>query len=133
MPATVEELELRIAGLEKKLADDFSFLVKSFEDDQDALIRRIDLGRRESSESSNQIHDHVNNVDFELRSAVGIALDKTIKDLISRSDSAVVIDALKEALKSTILKTRPASREELKSGDGVLVVRQASVAELRGH
>jgi hypothetical protein len=35
-----------------------------------------------------------------------------------------------KALKNTILKTRPASREEVKTGENVFVIRMASAHEI---
>jgi hypothetical protein len=59
-------------------------------------------------------------------------LDSTVRDLIRKSDSTVVSNALREALKSLVLVTRPASRDEAQSKD-TLVVRPASRAELKAN
>jgi predicted dinucleotide-utilizing enzyme len=67
----------------------------------------------------------------ELERLIRTCLQATVNELIAKSNSTIVTNALREALKSTILKVRPASREDLKSGDDVLIVRQASPAELR--
>jgi hypothetical protein len=40
-------------------------------------------------------------------------------------------ETIAKALASKVLVTRPATREELKSGEGVLAVRQASREELK--
>jgi hypothetical protein len=65
-----------------------------------------------------------------LEQSIQQTLDATVNDLIRRSDSSVVAEALHEALRSTILKVRPATREEARSKD-TLVVRTASPAEIR--
>jgi hypothetical protein len=131
--STLEELEVRIAALEKKVGEDLNFLIKSFEDDQDDLIRRIDFGRSEAAGIAEHARARAEKFSSEMQELVGARLQDNVPSLIVRSNYEVVINALREALANTILKTRPASREELKSGDGVLVVRQATVAELRGQ
>jgi hypothetical protein len=66
----------------------------------------------------------------EVRSTIRAALADTIADLVSKSSSSIVAEALSEALRSIILVTRPASRAEA-NNPNTLVVRQASAAEIR--
>jgi len=130
--STVEELEVRIAALEKKVGEDLTWLTSTFEFDWLKMIERIDFGRSEATRIADHAYDRAEKFSSEMRERVGAGLQEAVDTLIARSDSEVVINALREALANTILKTRPASREELKSGDGVLVVRQATAQELRG-
>ena len=130
--ATNEELEKRIADLEKKVGEDLTWLTSTFEFDWLKMIERIDFGRSEATRIADDAYARAEKFSSEMRERVGAGLQEAVDTLIARSDSEVVINALREALANTILKTRPASREELKSGDGVLVVRQATAQELRG-
>ena len=130
--ATNEELEKRIADLEKKVGEDLTWLTSTFEFDWLKMIERIDFGRSEATRTADHAYARAEKFSSEMRERVGAGLQEAVDTLIARSDSEVVINALREALANTILKTRPASREELKSGDGVLVVRQATAQELRG-
>jgi hypothetical protein len=57
------------------------------------------------------------------------SLDALVQELIASSSSEVVANALTTALKQTILKVRHATREEMKSGDGVVVFRNAGPKE----
>jgi hypothetical protein len=67
-----------------------------------------------------------------LEQSIQSKFEDTINRHIAQSSSEVVASALLQALKNTILKVRTATREELKTGD-VLVIRQASAAEIREH
>jgi hypothetical protein len=129
--STVEELEARITALEKKHDDDLRFLVKSFEDDQDNLIRRIDLGRSESSAASAHALDHIDQVDLQLRVAVGAKLQEAVDDLILRSSSVIVAEALHQALSKTVLLMRQPTAAEARAGLPVFAIRTATQADLR--
>jgi hypothetical protein len=72
----------------------------------------------------------VRSATHELNLTIQHKLDSTVRDLIRKSDSTVVSNALREALKALVLVTRPASRNEAQSKD-TLVVRPASQAELK--
>jgi hypothetical protein len=61
-----------------------------------------------------------------------ISLAGTISGMLTRNGSAALIAALIKALKSVVLITRPASRDEAKSPD-TLVVRQATREELKAQ
>lgn len=61
---------------------------------------------------------------------ITVKLTNVINSLIEQSSSEVVAVALMKALTGTILKTRPASRDEIKNGENVFVIRMASSHEI---
>jgi hypothetical protein len=130
---TLEELEVRIAALEAKFKVDFEWFTKTFENDQDSVIARVDLSRRESTQIAVDAHDYVDRVAFELRAKVAERLQEAVDRLILESSSTVVAEALHKALGKTVLLVRNPTREETKSGVPVLAIRNATVAELSGR
>ncbi len=66
----------------------------------------------------------------DLEKSIQERLSNTVNELVASSNANVVVNALREALKSTVLITRQAGRGEL-ANIGVLVTRSATQAELR--
>jgi NhaP-type Na+/H+ and K+/H+ antiporter len=127
-------LEERLTALETKFLEEDDRLYNVVLPEIDEQISRAIT---ESFDSSNKAHEHYNKTVVEVRGAVQEVkslvqreLKQTIRELVAKSNSAVVVNALVEALKSMVLVTRQATREELKSRD-VLVVRHATPAEIR--
>lgn len=83
-----------------------------------------------TQEKCDQTTHEVRKAKSELQKSIQEALTKTVNELIASSNADVVVNALREALKSTVLITRQASRGEL-ANVGVLVTRPATQAELR--
>ena len=127
LQAQLEDLKQRVADLEEKVAEDFKFLVESFEKDQDDIYARVDLGRSEASQAAEAVSKTV----ADMQDRITVRLQAAVDQLIAKSSSDVVAKALHSALANTILKVRSATREELKTGTDVLVIRPASMAELR--
>jgi len=101
------------------------------------IDEQINRAIKNSYEVGNQAREAYNASVREIRTtkdafeqSIQRTLNATVNDLIRRSDSSVVAEALHQALRTTILKVRPATREEARSKD-TLVVRTASPAEIR--
>jgi hypothetical protein len=127
-------LEERLAQLEEMVIREHErlWLVELPEYDE-----QINRAVRQSYDTDHKAHEHyhqsvqeVRDVKRELEKSIRETLANTIKELIASSDSNMVANALREALKSTVLITRQAHRGEL-ANVGVLVTRQATQAELR--
>jgi hypothetical protein len=150
---SIEELEVRVAALEAKFMEEIDRLyVAVFPEIDSAIERAINYACATSSHALDEsqklvgeLGDRVVQTEqtlsgrFEktvegvksLESNVAETIRETVDKLIAASSSEGVAKALLRALTSTIIKTRPATREEIKSGDGVLAIRQATPAELR--
>lgn len=127
-------LEERLAQLEEMVFTEDDRLYNVVLPEYDELINRAnrtscDTGNR-VVEQCNETTQEVRKAKRELEKSIQEALTKTVNELIASSNADVVVNALREALKSTVLITRQASRGEL-ANVGVLVTRPATQAELR--
>src|SRR6266403_5956608 len=117
-------LEERLAQLEERVITEHDrlWLVELPEYDE-----QINRAVRQSYDTGHKAHEHyqqsveeVNDVKRELEKSIRDTLANTVKEPIASSDSNMVANALREALKSTVLITRQAGRGEL-ANVGVLV------------
>ncbi|HXM97152.1 MAG TPA: hypothetical protein VN982_01620 [Candidatus Dormibacteraeota bacterium] len=151
--ARLAAVEAQVAGLETKLKEEVDRLYNAVFPELDEEILKIrklvlddanhvyDLSRRLVEETGERVHKVEASVSTKLQSTIDDAkvlesksskiIQETVDKLIAASSSEVVAKALLRALTSTIIKTRPATREEIKSGNDVLVVRQVTPQELR--
>jgi vacuolar-type H+-ATPase subunit H len=126
-----EELEQKLEAFELKV--------------REAVRNQIDI---EFNDYDNKLHEHSKDVHArvdevvvalgEARNIVSDAksdakelVERLVAEAVSRVSREVVVKALKDALKNTIVVTRPASRDEAKSGVAI-PTRQASVHEING-
>ena len=129
-------LEQKVEALNVKLEDEINRLYNfEFPSIDNEIHRAIQLSD-DTSRSARKLYDDsvqgVRSATHELNLTIQHKLDSTVRDLIRKSDSTVVTNALREALKSLVLVTRSASRDEAQSKD-TLVVRPASQAELKAN
>jgi hypothetical protein len=131
-----QELEAKIAALEARLnqldADWHESFRRQIEDwnanfdDYSAIVVRARDGfYKDFDERTAHIEGRLS----EHEQTVREGLDAYVQKLLATSSSEVVASALSVALKNTVLKTRPATREEVRKGDGVVVVRNAARGE----
>ena len=127
-------LEERLAQLEEMVIKEHErlWIVELPEYDE-----QINRAVRQSYDTGHKAHEHyqqsvqeVRDVKRELEKSIQERLSNTVNELVASSNADVVVNALREALKSTVLITRQASRGEL-ANIGVLVTRSATQAELR--
>lgn len=127
-------LEQKVEALNVKLEDEINRLYNFEFPSIDNEIHRAIQHSYEVGTKAREHYDEsvqgVRTATRELNLTIQHKLDSTVQDLIRKSDSVVVSIALREALKSLVLVTRPATRDEAQSKD-TLVVRPASQAELR--
>ena len=127
-------IEERLAQLEETVVREHDRLVLVELPEYDEKINLATTQSHETGrkvlEQSYQTTQEVRDAKRELEKSIQEALANTVKELVASSNAEVVINALREALKSTVLITRQASRGEL-ANVGVLVTRPATQAELR--
>jgi hypothetical protein len=136
-------VEQRLTALEAKVTEEIDRLYQNVLPELDEEILHVS---RRASKIGLTALDTYNDTVREIRLAeqdikranefteatITVKLTDVVNRLIEQSSSEVVASALLTALKGTILRTRPASREEIKSdGDNVFVIRQASAFEIR--
>jgi hypothetical protein len=131
-------LEQKVEALDVKISDEVSRIYNHEFPGIDEQISRAIRNSHEVGNKAREFYDSsvkdVHDTAFYLKRDIQSVLDRTVQDLIAKSSSAVVAEALREALKSTVLITRPASRAELQNKDAsVLVVRTASHQELKSN
>jgi predicted HicB family RNase H-like nuclease len=135
----IAALEVRITALEEKLAGldaewnrDFLRQIQdwdaNFEDCVKAVKETRDNFYKDFYARAERVEDRLSERLSEQEKNVRASLDEYVQKLLSTSNSEVLASALRAALKSMVLKTRPATREELKQGDG-LVFRNAGRGE----
>jgi hypothetical protein len=135
-------VEQRLTALEAKFAEEIDRLYLNVLPELDneihalsVLANEVDVTARSKYDQTVQevrvAHRAIEITKEALEQSIQIKLADTVNRLIEQSSSQVVATALLKALKGTILKTRPASRDELKAGDSVFVIRQASNQEVR--
>src|SRR5882762_3368416 len=127
-------IEERLAQLEETVVreHDRLVLVELPEYDEKinlATTQSYETGRK-ALEQSYQTTQEVRDVKRELEKSIQERLSNTVNELIASSNADLVVNALREALKSAVLITRQANRGEL-ANVGVLVTRSATQAELR--
>ena len=127
-------LEERLSQLEETVITEHDrlWLVELPEYDE-----QINRAVRQSYDTGHKAHEHyqqsvqeVRDVKRDLEKSIQEKLSRTVNELVASSNADVVVNALRDALKSTVLITRQASRGEL-ANVGVLVTRSATQAELR--
>ena len=127
-------LEERLTQLEEMVVEQNERLVLVDLPEYDELINRAVRNSHDTSsvaeERYHQSVQEVNEVKRELEKSIRETLKKTVDELIASSNADIVVNALREALKSTVLITRQASRGEL-ANVGVLVTRPATRDELK--
>jgi hypothetical protein len=126
--STIEE---RVSALEQKLQAEIDRLYNvefpAYDTQLENHHLRIEAVREENHKASNEVLDRMRSTEARVTAELG----KTIEKLVAESNSTVVTAGLVEALKRIVVKTRPATREETRTGEGVVAVRQATTAELR--
>jgi hypothetical protein len=126
--------EERLSLLEAEVSNEMDILYNKVLPELDEQISRTLHEAYSIGDRAREHHDasvqEIRTTKHELEQGIRQTLNATVNELIRRSDSSVVAEALHEALRSTILKVRPATREEARSKD-TLVVRTASPAEIR--
>lgn len=129
-------VEQKVEALDVKITDEITRLYNFELPSIDNEIHKAIQHSYEVGTKARKLYDEsvqgVRAATHELSLTIQHKLDSTVQDLIRKSDSVVVSNALREALKSLVLVTRPASRTEAQSKD-VLVVRAASQAELKAN
>jgi hypothetical protein len=127
-----KSLEERLAQLEESVMteDDrlYAIVLPEYDDSINRSITQSENTDLKADERYQQSVREVNKVKSELEKSIQETLAKTVNDLIASSSADVVVTALREALKSTVLITRQANRNELATA---LVTRLATPAEAR--
>jgi hypothetical protein len=137
---SVKTVEERLDALEARVTDGLNLLHNVSFPELDAEIDKIRQDGYDTISKAREFYDaaviEINNAAAGVRDLVAdvrhtkISLRDTVASLIIRSGPKVLLDALVDALRSTILVTRPASRIEAQRKD-TLVVRPATAAEIR--
>ncbi len=127
-------LEERLTQLEERVITEHDrlWLVELPEYDErisGVVSQSYDTGHKAAEHYQRSVQE-VRDTKHELEKSIQGTLAKTVKELVASSNAEVVINALREALKSAVLITRQANRGEL-ANVGVLVTRPATQAELR--
>ncbi len=127
-------LEQRLAQLEAKFLEEddrlYNVVLPEIDEQIDrAIIQSCDTDNKADKRYQQSVRE-VHDAKTRLEQSIQETLAETIKELLSSSNATVVVNALREALKSTVLITRQANRGEL-GNVGVLVTRSATQAELR--
>jgi hypothetical protein len=126
--------EERLAKLETKVFEEderlYNIVLPEIDEQINRAIRQSNETHNRAVEQCNETTMEVRTAKQELEKSIQDALTKTVNELIASSNADVVVNALREALKSTVLITRQANRGEL-ANVGVLVTRPATQAELR--
>ena len=127
-------LEERLSQLEERVITEHErlWIVELPEYDEQinrAVRHSYDTGHK-ACEHYQQSVQEVRDVKRDIEKSIQERLSSTVNELVASSNAEVVVNALREALKSTVLITRQASRGEL-ANIGVLVTRPATQAELR--
>ena len=127
-------LEERLSQLEEMVITEderlYTVVLPEYDEQINRAIRQSYETDNKAVEQCHQTTQEVQKAKRELEKSIQEALTKTVKELIASSNADVVVNALREALKSTVLITRQANRGEL-ANVGVLVTRPATQAELR--
>jgi oligoendopeptidase F len=125
-------LEAKFQQLEARFQDEVNRVYGEewalFDSRLDAFHARIEEVRANAEKGATSVEDRVIAAIKELRDSVANTVTRTVGNLIAGSHS----EGIARALASTVLVMRPASREEAKNGN-VLVVRQQTIAEQRGN
>jgi uncharacterized phage infection (PIP) family protein YhgE len=134
-------VEQRVTALESKLTEEIDRLYQNVLPELDEEILKVS---KRASQIGLTALDTYNDTVQQIRLAeqgikqanefteqtIQVKLTDVVNRLIEQSSSEVVAVALMKALKNTILKTRPASREEVKTGENVFAIRIASSHEI---
>jgi hypothetical protein len=121
-------VEQRLTALEAKVAEEIDRLYTNVLPELDEEIVKLSWRASEIAMTAlGCYHDTVQEVrlakegikqaDEFTAQTIQVKLTDVVNQLIWHSSSEVVAGALMQALKNTILKTRPASREEVKTGE----------------
>lgn len=136
-----QTLEQRLTALEAKVSEEVDRLYNAEFPSLDEQILKVSRRTNEVEIGARQQYDatltearavlrEIQAVAHDLKGAIASAIRNTVASLVGKAANDVVVSALKGSLKTTILITRPASREEARDGSA-LAVRQATAAEIK--
>jgi hypothetical protein len=134
-------VEQRLTALEAKVAEEIDRIYnQEFPAIDEEILKVSRLANQVGRTALDTYHDTVQQIRLAEQGikqsneftgqTIQVKLTDVVNRLIEQSSSEVVAVALMKALKNTILKTRPASREEVKTGENVFAIRIASSHEI---
>jgi hypothetical protein len=134
-------VEQRLTALEAKVAEEIDRIYnQEFPAIDEEILKVSRLANQVGRTALDTYHDTVQQIRLAeqgikqankfTEQTIQVKLTDVVNRLVEQSSSEVVAVALMKALRGTILATRPASREEVKSGENVFVIRMASSHEI---
>jgi hypothetical protein len=114
--------------------DDILKMVLEIDEDYVALVARINTEfarlNDEAVANQNRLHNEIKNTISEIHETLADLREQFVEKVRERIQ-AVSSDEIAESLTKKVLTTRPATREEIKTGGNVVAVRQVTAAEIR--
>jgi archaellum component FlaC len=127
----VKSIEERVADIEKLLGHVQAHIV-DVQDEVHIALRRVNDYQGRVDKDVSDVHQFVSDSVNRFVQTIYKEVRKRFSEEIAKEAFEKMLpETIAKALASKVLVTRPATREELKSGEGVLAVRQASREELK--